>query len=120
VPTRRRLTRAVAAGTANPSEVAAWSESLPDRFIQCRDMGHTWRPFQASWDAEERCYRRVLKCSRCRTERVQLIGASGLILSGHYDYPDGYTAPAGTGRMDSDGRSALRLESVLRLVRNSD
>lgn len=45
---------------------------------------------------------------------------NGLILSGHYEYPDGYTAPAGTGRIDQMARGALRLESTLRLIQKEE
>jgi hypothetical protein len=89
---------------------------LSDAYIMCRDMGHTWRPFRARFDPEVNGYQRVLRCGRCKTEREQTISASGLILSGHYNYPDGYSLPAGTGRLTGEGRGALRLESTLRLI----
>ena len=111
-----RTTTAASIGGADPKEVAAWSENLPDSFLLCRDMGHTWRPFRAYYSTELHAYERVLRCGRCKTERKQSIAENGLILSGSYDYPDGYTAPAGTGRIDGNGRGALRLESVLRLI----
>lgn len=104
------------AGSADPKAVRAWAEDLPDAFIMCRDMGHTWRPYRASWNPQERGYDRVLRCGRCKTERKQLISESGLIERGSYDYPDGYSAPAGTGHIDGNGRGALRLESTLRLI----
>jgi len=119
----RRLSREaarVAAATANPVEVGAWAEDLPERFLLCRDLGHTWRPFLAKFDTEERAYKRVLKCGRCRTERTQLISMNGVPLSGAYDYPDGYTAPTGAGRLDSSGRGALRLVSIQRLIEKSE
>lgn len=101
---------------ATAKDVKAWADDLPDTFIACRDMGHTWRPFRAWYDPEERGYQRVLRCGRCKTERRQLISESGAILTGGYDYPEGYTAPAGTGRIDGEGRAALRLESTLRVI----
>lgn len=116
VPRASRPAARVAAGTANPREVAAWADELPDKFLTCRDMGHQWRPHSARWDSKERAYVRVLRCGRCKTDRVQVIDAYGGIVSGSYDYPDGYTAPSGTGRINGDGRSALRLTSTLRLV----
>jgi len=82
----------------------------------CRDMGHTWRPYKAKYLSDENAYERILRCGRCKTERAQTLSMSGLILTGHYDYPDGYQAPAGTGRIDGEGRGYLRLESTLRII----
>jgi len=103
-------------GTADVQAVANWSSDLPDSFLMCRDMGHTWRPFTARFSADENAYDRTLRCGRCKTERQQVIGMDGTILSGVYLYPDGYLSPAGSGRITGDGRGALRLESTLRLI----
>lgn len=111
-----RTETAASIGSADPKVVAAWSEDLPDSFIMCRDMGHTWRPFRARFSSDANGYERVLRCGRCKTERSQTISMSGLILSGAYTYPEGYQAPAGTGRIDGNGRGALRLESTMRLI----
>lgn len=111
MPKLRKLTR----------EVMAWGEELPDAYLSCRDLGHTWRPFTASWDSQERAYRRVLQCSRCTTERTQWVSSSGHIAHGNsYNYPEGYTAPGGWGRMDGQARDALRLQSVLRMVETTE
>jgi hypothetical protein len=96
-------------------QVAAWSAHLPDRYLLCRDLGHNWRPWRARL-TDERGFEQVLRCARCRAERSRTVGASGATLGNHYHYPDGYTAPAGTGRLTGDSRNALRLESVLRLI----
>jgi hypothetical protein len=98
------------------SALGAWGAGLSDAYLTCRDMGHTWRPFTAQWVPDDNCYTRTLRCGRCQTERHQDIGPDGLVLAGHYSYAEGYTAPAGTGRLDSAGRGQLRLESVLRLI----
>lgn len=100
---------------------AEWGEDLPESYLQCRDMGHVWRPYVASWEPAERAYRRVLHCPRCGTERTQWISASGHIAHGNaYAYPEGYSAPAGYGRMDGGARDAIRLASVLRFVESTD
>ena len=93
-----------------------WSAGLPDSYLLCRDMGHLWRPFRAWWSDQDREYKRVLRCGRCKTERHQAISAAGIVNENHYVYAEGYVAPAGTGRMDPEGRGTLRLESVLRLI----
>jgi hypothetical protein len=115
-PRPSSLAARIASGTGNPQEVQAWADELPDRYLLCRDLGHTWKPFTARWDAEARAYVRELKCSRCKAIRSQHLDAYGSVVSGGYDYPDGYQAPAGTGRITGDGRGALRLSSTLRLI----
>jgi hypothetical protein len=103
-------------GSADPKAVADWSSGLPDSYVLCRDMGHTWRPFRATFNQDMNAYDRTLRCGRCRTERQQVIGLNGLILSGGYNYPDGYLSPSGSGRINGQGKGALRLESTLRLI----
>jgi hypothetical protein len=97
-------------------QVGHWIAGLPQSFIECRDLGHVWRPSRAWWENAEREYRRVMICTRCSTERTQAVSSSGLVLSGHYTYADGYAKPAGTGNYDTNERAALRLESILRIV----
>lgn len=109
------LTR-VEDGSADPQAVADWSHQLSDSYILCRDMGHTWRPFMARIIEGGNAYDRTLRCGRCKTERAQTISTNGLILSGNYNYPDGYQTPKGSGRITGNGRGALRLESTLRLI----
>lgn len=96
-----------------------WASELPDEFLLCRDLGHTWQPYTAS-RADDGHYERVMRCVRCDTKRKQTLSASGVILTGGYDYPDGYTAPPGSGHMTADGRAGLRLVSVLRLLEPTD
>jgi hypothetical protein len=98
------------------SDVARWSAALPEDFLLCRDLGHTWRPASARWVPEVSAYERTMRCGRCRAEREQTLSAGGLILSGHYRYESGYTTPPGSGMLGSEGRGALRLESIARLI----
>lgn len=92
-----------------------WAQTLPDRFILCRDMGHIWRPFTARLGPGN-TYERTLRCSRCKTERQQTLSSGGVVLSGHYTYEPGYRAPSSVGFLSRDARSTLRLESTLRLL----
>lgn len=93
-----------------------WARTLPDSYLLCRDMGHIWRPYTARIVEGGRGYERTMRCSRCRTERQQMLSASGVVLSGHYSYQDGYKAPSSVGFLSHDARSGLRLESTLRLI----
>lgn len=92
-----------------------WTQELPDEFLLCRDIGHTWRPSSARI-TDHGTFERTMRCGRCKTERHQELSPSGAILSGGYHYEDGYLAPKDTGRMSSGSRDHLRLESIQRLL----
>lgn len=96
------------------SPVQGWAEELPDSYLLCRDIGHSWRPFRAFVQADG--YRRTMRCQRCTTERHQDLSLRGHVLSSSYSYPEGYQAPKGTGYLAGEQRDGLRLESILRLV----
>jgi hypothetical protein len=98
-----------------PPAVDEWAHDLTVSQLTCRDYGHAWRPLTARY-ADEGTIIRGQRCTRCRTEREQTLSLSGLILSGHYTYPDGYLAPAGIGRLTSADRGTLRVESITRLM----
>lgn len=99
--------------------VDAWAAGLPDDFLLCRDLGHTWRP-SAARIGDDSTYQRTMRCGRCKTERHQTLSASGAILSGGYTYEDGYLAPRNTGRITTGGRDQLRLESILRVLAHDE
>lgn len=89
-----------------------WLSNLPSSYLGCRDMGHAWRPFTVRFDRKANQYVRTLRCTRCRTERLQALSVRGEIESSSYDYPDGYSRPAGSGYYDSAARAAVRLMDV--------
>lgn len=99
-------------------DINEWAQSLPTNYLQCRDFGHSWRPFTARWVAEERAYESQLRCGRCKTVRYRWISRTGEQLGAHYDYAPGYLAskPKGIGRLVREDRNWLRLESVLRVL----
>jgi hypothetical protein len=88
---------------------------MPSSFIQCRDFNHSWRPHTAEWNADERCYRVTLKCTRCKSFRNRDIASDGEPLRTNYEYPDGYLIK-GMGRITGAERNALRLESIRRVL----
>lgn len=100
--------------------LSQWAAKLPESYLLCRDLGHVWQPFRASYDKAANGYRRTLRCSRCKTERSQILNLDGVVRSGYYAYDDDYRAPAGTGNLDRNGRGTLRLESTLRLIETDD
>lgn len=101
---------------ASREEVAGFAASLSISHLHCRELGHNWRPWVARWVDEDNSYERALRCTRCRTERWETIGASGAKLGAHYKYPDGYIVEHGMGRIVGEGRDQLRLESMQRAV----
>lgn len=109
---RRRL-RAVT--THGPTELGAAIAGMSDAQLQCRDFGHSWRPFTAEYIPQRRQYLEALRCSRCRAQRLRLLGQRGELLANRYVYPDGYLVQ-GLGRLDSDDRDALRLASLQLLL----
>lgn len=99
-----------------PMTVEQWAEELPDRYVECRDFGHSWRAYRAWPIAGTSTYGRILRCPRCKVEREQTLDRYGHIVTGHYDYraAPGYLAPKGAGRTVS--RDDIRLTSTLRII----
>lgn len=97
-------------------ELSDWIGRLRGAFLECRDMGHVWRPFTARFVDAERVYLRTLRCQRCHSERVQELTMAGMIGRSWYKYADGYTAPDGVGHLTGEDRGALRAESIVRFI----
>jgi hypothetical protein len=102
------------------SELTGWAHDLPATFLLCRDIGHSWRPFTAEYVAADRQYRRTLRCSRCKADRVQRLSTSGHVESTHYEYPDDYLLPSGSGSYDTSTRDLVHLESITRLIEDAE
>lgn len=112
---RRRARRTT--GYASPGEVEQFAHQLPEAYLTCRDLGHSWRPFTARAlpRREGGGFERVVKCSRCPTRRVEHLSTSGERLASNMAYPKGYLHK-GLGRIVGEGRDVLRLESVTRVL----
>ena len=100
---------------ATTSEVQVFAAGLNNSFLLCRDLGHNWRPWGAQWVPEDNAYNRTLRCTRCKTARMQVLSVRGEVIQSKYDYADGYQHK-GLGRVTGSGRDALRLESIVRLA----
>lgn len=103
----------MATKVASRADVKAAAKSLPEEFVSCRDVGHTWRQFRVI--RVRGGYNRDLFCPTCKTNRHEFISRTGEKLSTSYTYPDGYQFK-GMGRIQGDGRNVLRLESVVRVL----
>lgn len=112
--------RHLAAVETSQEPIAAdtFASRLSDRALHCRELGHTWRPLVASYEPEARAFHRRLRCSSCRTERVQVLSARGGVLSNHYVYPDGYLATHVIGM--TGARDLFRLEAILRTLPDAE
>lgn len=114
---RKKLAPAPSAvsGRAVDFNVESTVHGMDSNYLQCRDFGHSWRPYTASWLPEQRCYETQLRCQRCKTLRVRFIGQRGELLRSNYDYTDGYIIK-GMGRLTGTERDLVRLESVQRIL----
>jgi hypothetical protein len=106
--------------TPPPMTAAEFAANLSNRFLHCRELGHTWRAHTVSWDAEARAYDRRLRCSGCHTIRIQLLDAYGHVVANRYQYPDNYLAHR-DGQVGALGgaRDAFRLEAITRFLTGS-
>ena len=100
---------------ATATEVQTFAVGPNNNFLLCRDLGHNWRPWGAQWVPEDNLYNRTLRCTRCKTQRHQELSVRGEVVRSWYDYADGYQHK-GLGRIEGEGRNALRLESIVRLA----
>lgn len=58
-------------------------------FLRCHTFGHAWFDADSDWKTDLGTPW-TLRCERCGTERREVIGSSGRLVSRHYHYPDGY------------------------------
>jgi hypothetical protein len=98
-----------------PMSIETFAASLPTSFIDCRELGHTWRAWRAAWDDSARAYDRELRCSRCKTVRRQLLNEFGHVLTNTYRYPTDYQAK-GVESGVRVSRDVFRLEALTRYL----
>lgn len=93
---------------------ATFVSGLGNKVLHCRELGHSWKPLTASWDRDARAYDRRLRCTSCRTIRVQLLTEYGHVVSNRYIYPEGYLAKGvNVGTLHRD---QFRLEALTRFL----
>lgn len=103
---------------AEDFDLDAALSNLQDEYIQCRDFGHSWRPFTARWLSKQNAYESQLQCQRCKTIRTRWLSRTGSQLSGGYEYPDNYLMPHGAGRLTGTDRDKIRLASILQVIKD--
>jgi hypothetical protein len=102
-------------GGQRERDVTKAVQAMDIEHVQCRDFGHSWRPFTAHWVAAENAYESQLRCARCQTIRTRWLSKRGAQLSSEYDYPPGYQV-TGLGRLTGTDRDTIRLSSVLSVL----
>lgn len=83
--------------------------------VQCRDFGHSWKPYTARWLPKFNSYESQLVCARCKTIRTRFLSRTGQQLESAYDYADGYLIK-GMGRLTGSDRDVIRLASILAVL----
>ncbi len=112
---RRRIAPPPEPEYADATTVAEFAETLPEKFLHCRELNHNWRPFDIG-SHPDGGFERTLRCVRCKARKVQHLSSSGMLIGGSkMIYPSGYLAD-GIGRIVGEGRGALRLESIRRIT----
>lgn len=96
---------------------ADWAANLEANLLHCRELGHAWNGYTASYDNRTRTYDRTLVCSSCGTTRRQVLDSRGEVVRNGYTYVDGYLAK---GHFDHAGhkvpRSTFRLAALRRVT----
>lgn len=91
--------------------IAERLEQWEDRFVTCRDLGHTWKLMDIT---DGSTVVREFICRGCSAVRWQAIKrSSGVIISNRYRYPKGYLLERGAGISRRD----IRVEALNRLLR---
>jgi hypothetical protein len=99
---------------ASPKEVRSAVDHLTEEFLRCRDIGHVWVQYKVK--RVRGGFERSLYCRSCKASKHQFVSGRGEILASSYVYSDGYQF-RGIGRVQSEGKAILRLESLDRTIR---
>lgn len=94
-------------------DAASFAQSLTDKALHCRELGHVWRDSTVTWDAQARVFDRSLVCQSCRSVRRQVLDRRGHVIRNGYNYADGYLATKVLNR-DGLSRDTFRLEALTR------
>lgn len=92
--------------------------AVDEKFLDCRDIGHSWVKLSVTEDRRAKTFTREVACSRCSTERVQVMDLKGYILKARYRYVTGYLLD-GAGRLTADDRAIMRLRNLRRSIMTS-
>ena len=100
-------------------DVPSFAQSLTDKQLHCRELGHEWRHHTAAWDQDTRTFDRSLRCRSCGTVRRQVLNSHGHVLRNGYQYTEGYLATKVLNR-DGLSRDVFRLEALTRILETTN
>jgi hypothetical protein len=106
--------------TANRNDVEQFALGLQRQKLQCRTYGHSFAPHSVNVGVTvgraNAYYEQTLRC-RCGVKRRLLLSRSGSVISSSYIYneSEGYLS-SGLGRIVGEGKDALRMEMLTRLI----
>jgi hypothetical protein len=87
--------------------------TIPDNFLECRDYGHNWKPYNAEVDNRRRFVKRIQQCGNCESFRSHKISTAvrsrGQLIPGSasYSHAEGYLNK-GHGRLTADAKDQIR------------
>lgn len=96
-----------------------FARNLNVRQLDCRELGHKWKPWTVQWDRQAKAYDRQLRCTSCKTIRKQVLDSSGHVLRNSYEYPDGYLAGKNV-EVGALSRDVFRLEAIVRYLNHNE
>lgn len=98
---------------ASVKDVKSAVHDLAEEHLRCRDIGHVWHQYRVK--RVRGGFERSMFCRSCKTNKHQFLSTRGEILASNYTYNEGYQF-RGLGRVQADGKSVLRLESLNRIM----
>jgi hypothetical protein len=100
-------------------DAPSFAQSLSDKQLHCRELGHEWRDHTVTWDQAASVFDRALRCRSCGTIRRQVLDRRGHVLRNGYTYADGYLAAKVQNRDGLNNRDVFRLEALTRWLEHN-
>jgi len=100
-------------------DAPSFAQSLNDKQLHCRELGHEWRDHTVTWDAKASVFDRALRCRNCHTIRRQTLDRRGHVLRNGYQYTEGYLASKVVNR-EGLTRDVFRLEALTRWLESNN
>lgn len=81
-------------------------------FVRCGTLGHSWHDYDSVGWSTNMGTPLTLRCERCGTERRDVIGSFGQLVSRSYSYPEFYKYPKGTRPSRDEFRMLLLMQRM--------
>lgn len=89
-------------------------EDIDPQYLDCRDLGHSWRHHEAVENKRFRQWQRTVRCAVCTTLRHQVLDFRGYRVRAWYEYPKGYLVRG--AEFTVDDRARLRILNIRRAI----